>query len=115
MALQAQPAGPRGKFIIKILRTGEKSPAFEKTHAAACGQDHVQTIAENFREETEARDEFELEIKRNVLLECGDVLELEKPVFGSEKYSYIPCRLWENKKSLTKVRQSVKLRKLNFD
>ena len=75
----------------------------------------AQAIANNFIAETEKQEEFELEIKRNVLLECGDVLELEKPVFGSEKYSYIPCRLWENKKSLTKVRQSVKLRKLNFD
>lgn len=77
-----------------------------------CGSSHAQTIADNFRNETEERDEFELEIKRNVLLECGDVLELEKPVFGSETISKIPCRLWENKKSLTKVRQNVKMRKL---
>lgn len=55
-----------------------------------------------------------MEIKRNVLLECGDVLELEKPVFGSEQYSKIPCRLLEDKKSLTKVRQSVKMRKLSL-
>ena len=55
-----------------------------------------------------------MEIKRNVLMECGDVLELEKPVFGSEQYSKIPCRLLEDKKSLTKVRQNVKLRKLNL-
>ena len=74
----------------------------------------AQAIANNFIAETEKQEEFELEIKRNVLLECGDVLELEKPVFGSEQRSKIPCRLWENKKSLTKVRQSVKLRKLNF-
>ena len=77
-----------------------------------CGSSHAQTIADNFRNETKERDEFELEIKRNVLLECGDVLELEKPVFGSETISKIPCRLWENKKSLTKVRQNVKMRKL---
>lgn len=57
-----------------------------------------------------------MEIKRNVLMECGDILELEKPVFGSDTAkAYLPCRLLENKKSLTKVRQSVKLRKLNFD
>lgn len=74
----------------------------------------AEKIAANFIAETEERDEFELEIKRNVLLECGDVLELEKPIFGSEQYSKIPCRLWENKKSLTKVRQNVKLRKLNL-
>lgn len=75
----------------------------------------AQAIANNFIAETEKQEEFELEIKRNVLLECGDVLELEKPVFGSETISKIPCRLWENKKSLTKVRQSVKLRKLKFN
>ena len=74
----------------------------------------AQAIANNFIAETEKQEEFELEIKRNVLMECGDVLELEKPVFGSETISKIPCRLWENKKSLTKVRQSVKLRKLNL-
>ena len=72
----------------------------------------AQVIANNFIAETEKQEEFELEIKRNVLLECGDVLELEKPVFGSETISKIPCRLWENKKSLTKVRQNVKMRKL---
>ena len=74
----------------------------------------AQAIANNFIAETEKQEEFELEIKRNVLLETGDILELEKPVFGSEQYSKIPCRLLENKKSLTKVRQSVKLRKLNL-
>lgn len=74
----------------------------------------AQAIANNFIAETEKQEEFELEIKRNVLMECGDVLELEKPVFGSETISKIPCRLWENKKSLTKVRQSIKLRKLNL-
>lgn len=72
----------------------------------------AQAIANNFIAEADKRDEFELEIKRNILLECGDILELEKPVFGSEHYSKIPCRLLENKKSLTKVRQSVKIRKL---
>lgn len=72
----------------------------------------AQAIANNFIAETEKQEEFELEIKRNVLLECGDILELEKPVFGSEQYSKIPCRLLEDKKSLTKVRQSVKMRKL---
>ena len=76
----------------------------------------AQAIANNFAAETEERDEFELEIKRNVLLECGDILELEKPVFGSDTATaHLPCRLLENKKSLTKVRQSVKLRKLNFN
>ena len=44
----------------------------------------AQAIANNFIAETEARDEFELEIKRNILFECGDILELEKPVFGSD-------------------------------
>lgn len=29
--------------------------------------------------------------------------------------THLPCRLLENKKSLTKVRQSVKLRKLKFN
>ena len=73
----------------------------------------AQAIANNFIAETEARDEFELEIKRNILFECGDILELEKPVFGSDaNTSRLPCRLLENKKSLTKVRQSVKIRKL---
>ncbi len=76
----------------------------------------AQAIANNFIAETEKRDEFELEIKRNILFECGDILELEKPVFGSDTTNaHLPCRLLENKKSLTKVRQSVKLRKLNFD
>ena len=73
----------------------------------------AQAIANNFIAETEERDEFELEIKRNILLECGDVLELEKPVFGSDaNTAHLPCRLLENKKSLTKVRQNVKMRKL---
>ncbi len=76
----------------------------------------AQAIANNFIAETEERDEFELEIKRNVLLECGDILELEKPVFGSDTTkAYLPCRLLENKKSLTKVRQSVKMRKLSLN
>ena len=76
----------------------------------------AQTIANNFIAEAEERDEFELEIKRNILWECGDILELEKPMFGSDNTNtHLPCRLLENKKSLTKVRQSVKLRKLKFN
>ena len=47
-----------------------------------------------------------------MLWECGDVLLLEKKVFGSETVTLIPCRVLENKKSLTKVRQNLKLRKL---
>ena len=80
-----------------------------------CGPERAQIIADNFRNETEKRDEFELEIKRNILLECGDILELEKPVFGSDTTNaHLPCRLLENKKSLTKVRQNVKMRKLSL-
>ncbi len=76
----------------------------------------AQTIANNFIAEAEERDEFELEIKRNILWECGDILELEKPMFGSDNTNtHLPCRLLENKKNLTKVRQSVKLRKLKFN
>lgn len=106
--------------ILKTAISVYNSPIYQSNGEVVtidvpiCGQKHAQTIAENFRNETEERDEFELEIKRNILLECGDVLELEKPVFGSEQYSKIPCRLWENKKSLTKVRQSVKMRKLSL-
>jgi hypothetical protein len=50
------------------------------------------------------RDEFEIEIKRNMLFECGDIIELEKPLWDGNSIVNIPCRVLENKKSLTKVR-----------
>ena len=76
------------------------------------GVSAAQTLSQNFIAEAGERDEFELEVKRNMLWECGDVLLLEKKVFGSETVTLIPCRVLENKKSLTKVRQNLKLRKL---
>lgn len=76
------------------------------------GVSAAQALSQNFIAEAGERDEFELEVKRNMLWECGDVLLLEKKVFGSETVTLIPCRVLENKKSLTKVRQNLKLRKL---
>lgn len=75
----------------------------------------AEALAQNFILETLLRDEFEIEVKRNMLWECGDVLELEKPIWGSDGTAKVPCRLIEDKKSLTSVRQKLKLRKISLD
>ena len=123
----AESSIPEGEIEIKI--TGQKLETSSTVYNSeikdlngevvtidvpiCSSYEQAQAIANNFISETEERDEFELEIKRNILLECGDILELEKPVFGSDaNTAHLSCRLLENKKSLTRVRQSVKMRKL---
>lgn len=67
-----------------------------------CTAAQADTIAERFIAETEERDEFEIEIKRNMLLECGDIVELEKPTWDGGSIVNLPCRVLESKKNLTK-------------
>ena len=64
--------------------------------------------------EARYRDEYELEIKRNVLYDCGDILYVQKPVYNADP-TLVPCRLLEQKKSLTQAKHSVKLRKVPVD
>lgn len=104
-----------GVYSSGIIGNNTSGEVVTIDNPICCTNAQSERITNSFLSETLHRDEFELEIKRNMLFECGDIVELEKPLWGEEGVAKIPCRILENKKSLTKVRQKVRLRKITLN